>query len=138
MLRRTVKLPPPYQLFPFPTRFHYGQERARPGEELLALMLDPGEALASRHERYAEILLKFADRRRQGRLGDMAGIGGAREMPLFGERHEIGEMADEHFDPLAEHRGRPTPSRMALSVRLCIFGQQAGRLRLVVVVETGG
>src|SRR3546814_2380674 len=88
------------------------QDLARPGEELLALRREPGEAMASRHERYAEILLKFADRRRQGRLGDMVGIGGAGEMPLFGERHEIGEMADEHFDPLAEKRGRPTTSGM--------------------------
>src|SRR3546814_5841460 len=82
-------------------------------------------------------IFKFADRRRQGRLGDMAGIGGAGEMPLFGERHEIGEMADEHFDPLAEHRGRPTPSGMALRVRLCNFGQEAGRPSLVDSVEKG-
>src|SRR3546814_6868640 len=67
----------------------------------------------------------------------MAGIGGAGEMPLFGERHEIGEMADEHFDPLAEHRGRPTPSGMALRVRLCNFGQEAGRPSLVDSVEKG-
>src|SRR3546814_1836837 len=58
-------------------------------------------------------------------------------MPLFGERHEIGEMADEHFDPLAEHRGRPTPSGMALRVRLCNFGQEAGRPSLVDSVEKG-
>src|SRR3546814_14677869 len=94
--------------------------------------------MASLHERYAEILLKFADRRRQGRLGDMAGIGGASEMPLFGERHEIGEMAAAHFDPLAEHRGRPTPSGIALRVRPCNFGPEAARPRLVETVEKAG
>src|SRR3546814_10714647 len=46
-------------------------------------------------------------------------------------------MADEHFDPLAEHRGRPTPSGMALRVRLCNFGQEAGRPSLVDSVEKG-
>src|SRR3546814_1757483 len=95
-----------------------GQDLARPGEELLALRREPGEAMASRHERYAEILLKFADRRRQGRLGDMAGIGGAGEMPLFGERHEIGEMADEHFDPLAEHRSEEHTTELQSLMRI--------------------
>src|SRR3546814_198877 len=42
-----------------------GQDLARPGEELLALRREPGEAMASRHERYAEILLNVADRDRK-------------------------------------------------------------------------
>src|SRR3546814_16419309 len=62
-----------------------GQDLARPGEELLALRREPGEAMTSRHERYAELLLTFADRRRQGRLGDMAGRGCAGQLPLFGD-----------------------------------------------------
>src|SRR3546814_9316214 len=61
-----------------------GQDLARPGEELLDLRREPGEALASRHKRYTEILLKFATRRPTGRLGDTAGIGGAGEITPFG------------------------------------------------------
>src|SRR3546814_8547563 len=67
----------------------------------------------------------------------MVGIGGAGVMPLFGKRHEIGEIVDEHFDHLAEHRGRTTPSGMALRVRLCNFRQEAGRPSLVDSVEKG-
>ena len=71
--------------------------------------------MAALDDRRAELLLELADRRRQRRLRDVAGLGRAAEMLLAGERHEIFELPDHHgaslTGPCASRAPLLAPSR---------------------------
>ena len=65
--------------------------------------LEPVAALDHEH---AQILLEMPQARRKRRLRHAARLGGAREMPLAGEGHEVAELADVHDGPLLPCGGR--------------------------------
>jgi len=74
-----------------------GQDLLRPVEERGAFGGQADEAVVADHQADVQLFLELVDRRRQRRLGDVAGRRGAREMTLAGEGDEIGEVADEHL-----------------------------------------
>ncbi len=54
------------------------------------------KAVISDHQPYGEVFLERADGRRERRLRDVAALRRPREMTLAGERHEIGQMTNQH------------------------------------------
>ena len=75
---------------------HVGEDPARPFEHALALGRQPFVALRASHDREADLALEAADPRRERRLRDVAGAGGATEVLLADECHEVCEMAQIH------------------------------------------
>ncbi len=67
-----------------------------PFENALALRRQADIALAALDDGNAELLLELADAARQRRLGDAAGLGGAGEMLLAGQRREILQLPNVH------------------------------------------
>ena len=74
------------------------QRALRPAEDQLALGRQPLELAPAPDERDAELALEAADARRQRRLRDVAGGGGAAEVALAVQRGEVLELPDEHGD----------------------------------------
>ena len=74
----------------------------------LALRREAEIAMAALDDRRAKLLLELPDRRRQRRLRDVAGFGGAAEMLLARQRHKIFELTDHH-------RGDAKPAPSPLS-----------------------
>src|SRR5580658_5008657 len=62
----------------------------------LALRREAEIAMPALDDRRAEFLLELTDRRRQGRLRDVAGLGRAAKMLLARQRDEIFELPDQH------------------------------------------
>ena len=65
-------------------------------ERELALRRQADEAMAALDDRRAKLLLELADRRRQRRLGDVAGLRRAAEMLFARQRDEIFELPEHH------------------------------------------
>src|SRR5262249_49412766 len=65
---------------------------ARPVERALALRRETDEARSALHQQNAERLLELLDASRQCRLRHPADLGGAAEMALARQRHQIFEL----------------------------------------------
>ena len=74
------------------------EDALRPVEHALALGCQALVALAASHDREADLVLEPADPGGERRLRHVAGRGGAAEVPLAGERDEIGRAADSTTD----------------------------------------
>ena len=77
-----------------------------------ALRRQADEAMAALDDRRAEILLEQADRRRQRRLRDMAGLGRAAEMLFPRQRDKIFELTQHHRAALPPHWWRPSAAKV--------------------------
>jgi hypothetical protein len=80
-----------------------GEDPVRPADDPHALRREPIEAPPALDDRHVELVLQLADRRRERGLADMAGLGGAPEVPFPGEGDEVLQLPDQH---LAAHRAR--------------------------------
>ena len=87
-------------------RVAVGQDPLRPGQHPLALRRQALEPVAALDHQHAQILLEMPQARRQRRLRHAARLGGAGEVPLAGEGHEVAELADVHGRALVAVRGR--------------------------------
>jgi hypothetical protein len=74
----------------------FGEDAARMGEHDLALLGQALEAPAALDDQHAELFLQLHDRRRQGRLRDMAGLRRPAKMFFTSKRVEINQLADDH------------------------------------------
>jgi hypothetical protein len=73
-----------------------GQRLLGPDQQALALRRQVVVALAALDQLDAELALELADRDRERRLGDVAGLRRAPEVPLARERVQVLELAQEH------------------------------------------
>ena len=78
------------------------EDPARPLEHPLALRRQALVALRAPHDREPDLALEPANARRERRLRDVARGGGAAEMLLPDERHEVREVAEIH-PPMIDH-----------------------------------
>ena len=76
-------------------RARVADDAARPVEHALAFRREALEARAAVDQQHAHRLLELLDSGRQRRLGDAAGLGGAAEMLLAGQRQEEFELIDQ-------------------------------------------
>ena len=77
------------------------EDEMGPFQDPLALGRKPDEALAAGDDRHPKLLLELADAARKGRLGDIAGLGGAREVLLAGQGGQILQLPNIHGATIA-------------------------------------
>lgn len=66
-----------------------GQDSVRPEQDAFALRRQAVVLVAASHDRHVQLVLEFADRGGERGLRDVAGLGGAGEVPLAGQRHQV-------------------------------------------------
>ena len=76
-----------------------GEDEAGPVEHPLALRREPLESLAPPDDQEAELLLELLDAVGQGRLRHAARLGGAGEVALARDGHQVVQMPQEHGCP---------------------------------------
>jgi len=69
-------------------------DAARPVQHAFTLWREALEARAAQHQQHAHLFLDLLNPRRQGRLGDAAGLGGAAEVFLARQRQQEFELVD--------------------------------------------
>lgn len=83
-----------------------GQNPSSPEQYLLALRSEAFEALLPADDLHAELGLELADTGGQGRLGDVARLGCAPEVPLPRKRDEIVQLTQLHLSVIGLVRDR--------------------------------
>ena len=78
-----------------PHRAGIADDAPRPVERALALGRKALEARAALHQHHAEDFLELLEAGRHRRLGDAAGLGGAPEMTLLGQRQQKFKLVDQ-------------------------------------------
>jgi hypothetical protein len=77
-------------------RVAIGKDTACPQHESLTFGGETLKALPAPNQRNRQLVLELADGFGQRRMGDVAGVGGAGEVPLSSERHEVLELTEQH------------------------------------------
>jgi hypothetical protein len=73
-----------------------GEDAVRPEEDLLALRGEALEALPALHDLDVQLGLELADGGGQGRLGDVAGLGGTPEVAHARQCAQVLQLAQQH------------------------------------------
>lgn len=62
---------------------------------------DVGQIALAPEQKAADLVLELLDRAAERRLGDVAFLGGAREVPRIADGEEISDVVNVHANPLA-------------------------------------
>ena len=77
-------------------RLHLGEDPSGPRDEQLTSVCDRHLAGGAVNERHADLVLQPADLLGKGGLGNVLAGGGAGEMPLLRQRHEVAKLSQLH------------------------------------------